>query len=332
MLARLERLHPPTLGPEVPGRAVVRLGQAVFAAPGDRVVLRRVSPAATLGGGEVLDVGPARVRRAEAVRLAEIPRAAADLPATLDRWVSEAGPAGVTPTALAARLGVRPERLEAALGRLVSGEAILVARERPPLLVHREAVTAARRRAAEVLREGGPTGVLQAEFVGRVLPREARRLRDFYLEDFRRAGLLREVAGRALAADVAPLEDELAARVADLYRRAGFAAPSPAEAAATLRADPRVVEGVVRFLVDSKRLARVGGRWVVHRELLDEVTASLRGWGVESFDVAAFKDRFGLTRKLAIPILEWLDSERVTRREGDRRRLLRPRAGTSPHA
>jgi len=86
----------------------------------------------------------------------------------------------------------------------------------------------------------------------------------------------------------------------------------------------------VRFLVDQKRLARVGGKWVLHRQVLDEVVSSLRGWGVESFDVAAFKDRFGLTRKLAIPILEWLDSERVTRREGDRRRVVRPRVGTTP--
>ena len=65
---------------------------------------------------------------------------------------------------------------------------------------------------------------------------------------------------------------------------------------------------------------------------LDGIVASLRGWGVESFDVAAFKERFGLTRKLAIPILEWLDSERVTRREGDRRRLARPRPGPTPAA
>ncbi len=332
VLARIERSHPPTLAPEAPGRAVVRLTRPVFAAPGDRVVIRRVSPAATLGGGEVLDVQPARVRRGEAAQLAEMPRPAVDLPGTLERWILEAGPAGVTPDVLAGRLGVRTEGTEAALGRLVSAGSILVAREHPPLLVHREAVAAARRRATEILREGGRVGVPQAEFVGRVLPREARRVRDFYLEDFRRAGLLREVAGRALAADASPLEDELAARVTELYRRAGFAAPSPAEAAATLRADPRVVDGVVRFLVDSKRLARVGGRWVVHRELLDEVTASLRSWGVESFDVAAFKDRFGLTRKLAIPILEWLDSVRVTRREGDRRRLLRPRAETNPGA
>ena len=135
-----------------------------------------------------------------------------------------------------------------------------------------------------------------------------------------------------LSADAAPLEDALAGRVVEFYRRAGFAAPSPEEAARALGAEPRVVQGLVRFLVDQKRLARVGGKWVLHRQALDEVVASLRGWGVEGFDVSEFKTRFGLTRKLAIPVLEWLDSERVTRREGDRRRLCGRAGETSPGA
>ncbi len=233
---------------------------------------------------------------------------------------------------LASRLGLGEGGLEAALGRLVAAGSIVVARTRPPLLVHASAVAAAREGAAAILRAAAGTGVPLAEFATRALPDSGERLRDFFLADFRRAGVVRETAGRVFAAGAAPLEDALAARVAEFYRRAGLAAPSPGETAAALGADPRVVEGVVRFLVDGKRLARVGGKWVLHREVLDEIVASLRGWGVEGFDVAAFKERFGLTRKLAIPIMEWLDSERVTRREGERRRLVRPRPGSTPGA
>jgi len=331
-LARVERTHPATLGPGESGRVVVHLARPVFAVPGDRIVLRRVSPTVTLGGGEVLDSQPVRLRRRQAAQLALLPRPWRDLPATLDGWIRLAGARGATAGELAARLGLREAGLESALGRLVASGSVVVARTRPPLLVHAGAVAAARERAAEVLGAGGGTGVPLAEFVARTLPDAGERLRDFFLADFRRAGVVRETAGRVFAAGVAPLEDALAARVAESYRRAGLAAPSPGETAAALGADPKVVEGVVRFLVDGKRLARVGGKWVVHREVLDEIVASLRAWGVESFDVAAFKERFGLTRKLAIPILEWLDSERVTRREGDRRRLARPRPGPTPGA
>jgi selenocysteine-specific elongation factor len=330
LLGRVERAYPPVIGAGESGRAILRLARPVFAVPGDRVVLRRVSPTSTLGGGEVLDAHTVRLRRREASSLSELPRPWQELARTLVLWVAQAGARGVGAEDLAARLGVRVAGVESALGRLVDEGTLAVAPTRPPLLLHRDAVAALREEARTVLRSAGGVGVPVAELLARVVPQEAHRLRDFYLEEFRRAGVLRGAAGRALAADAAPLEDAMAGRVAELYRRAGFDAPSPEEAARALGADPRVVQGVVRFLVEVSRLARVGGKWIVHRDTLDGVVTSLRSWGVESFDIGEFKERFGLTRKLAIPVLEWLDSQRVTRREGDRRRMVRPRAGTPP--
>lgn len=331
-LARIERAYPAEIGPRESGRIIIRFVNPMFAAPGDRIVLRRVSPTVTVGGGEVLDTQPPRLARREAGSLTALPRPWADTPAAIDRWVGLAGPVGLASTELSLRMGVWDAGLELALGKLVTAGSVMVARSRPLVLVHRDSVGDVRARAADLLHAAGELGMPRAEFVAQLLPPAARHLRDFYLDDLRRAGLVREVAGRVLSADASPLEDALAARVVEVYRRAGFAAPSPEETARTLGAEPRAVQGVVRFLVDQKRLARVGGKWVLHRQALDEVVDSLRSWGVESFDVTAFKGRFGLTRKLAIPILEWLDSERVTRREGDRRRLVRPRAETTPGA
>ncbi len=327
--ARVERVHHDADGQDGRVRAILHLARPVLALPGDRVVLRRLSPAATLGGGEVLDGQPPRLRRSEAAALARLPRPWRDLPATLLGWITQAGPAGVTAEGLASRLGVGTAALEAALGRLAADGSVAVARTRPPVLVAGAELAAVQSRAREVLAPAGDLGMPLAELAARVVPPSAPALRDFYLDGLRRAGILRESGARAMAADAAPLADALASRLAELYRRAGFAAPSPQEAAAALAADPRAVDGVVRFLIDQGRLARIGGKWVVHRQALDEVVISLREWGVESFDVGAFKERFGLTRKLAIPILEWLDSQRVTRREGEVRRVLRPRPGTS---
>jgi selenocysteine-specific elongation factor len=131
------------------------------------------------------------------------------------------------------------------------------------------------------------------------------------------------------------MEDPLTVAIEAAYREAGFEAPSPEEIAARLGANLKVVQGLVRHLVERGRLVRVGGKWVLSRTLADEVAAAVRAWGVEAFDVGQFKERFALTRKLAIPLLEWLDSARVTRREGDRRRVLPPRepsGDTSPGA
>jgi len=327
--ARVERLHPAELSARASGRAIVHLARPIFAVPGDRVVLRKISPTSTLGGGEVLDVQPPHLRRRDAATLAQLPRPWLDLPAAVFGWVTQAGPKGVAATTIAARLGVREAGLEAVLGRLVAEGQVALVPGRTPLLVVRAAVMGVVEKSREVLSASGSVGLPLAELVARVLPAAAQRLRNFYLDELRRSGVLREVGGRALAGGAAPLEDALAARVEKLYRQAGFEAPSPEAAAAALGADPRVVQGVVRFLVDQKRLARVGGKWVMHRELLDEVAASVQAWGVENFDVGAFKERFGLSRKLAIPVLEWLDSQRVTRREGNRRRILHRPPGTT---
>ena len=320
--ARVDRVWPEALAGGGGGRAILRLARPVLAFPGDRVVVRRISPARTVAGGTVLDARPTPLRRREAARLGALPDPAADLPAALAAWIAGAGTAGAPVADLAGRLGLAAEAIEAPLGRLVTSGEVLVARQQPRVLLARAAVEGVRAAARAALAEAGALGVPLAELTARLLPEEAAPLRDFYLADLRSAGVLQEISGRALAAGLAPLADPLTGKVEAFYRAAGFAAPSPEEAAAELAANPKAVAGAVKVLLERRRLARIGGKWVLHRELLDEVAASLRAWGVATFDVAAFKDRFALTRKLAIPLLEWLDSERVTRREGELRRVL----------
>lgn len=326
--ARVERLDPSPLADGVVGRAVLRLARPLFVVPGDRVVLRRPSPATTIGGGLVLDPEPPRLRRREAALLRDLPRPWVDLAAALESWIRDAGVAGIAPAVMASRLGVAPAGVEPALGQLLTTGTIVTSRSVPPLLVHRGVLAALQGRAREAVNEAGQTGLPVPELLSRLAPTAPEALRALYLEELRRAGVVREVSGRVFGANEAPLEDGLAVRIEEVYRESGVEAPSPAEVALRLAAKEKVVDGLVRFLVDHKRLARVGGKWVLHRRHLDAMAASLREWEVEVFDVGQFKDRFGLTRKLAIPILEWLDSERVTRREGDRRRIVRPGAGT----
>ena len=68
---------------------------------------------------------------------------------------------------------------------------------------------------------------------------------------------------------------------------------------------------------------RLDGKFLIHRSVLDDVARNVRELECETFAVGEFKERFGLTRKLAIPVLEWLDSERVTVRMGNQRKILR---------
>ena len=70
-------------------------------------------------------------------------------------------------------------------------------------------------------------------------------------------------------------------------------------------------------------LVRLPGGWLIARDAVDGVVAKLRASGKPSRDVGEFKEMFGLTRRLAIPLLEYLDGAKVTRRVGDRREVVR---------
>src|SRR5258708_91988 len=102
--------------------------------------------------------------------------------------------------------------------------------------------------------------------------------------------------------------------------------PDPAWLAAGTGLAAPIVDRVLKLLQRQKVLVRVD-TLVFHEEALKRLkadVAGLKGAGgsVARIDVATFKERFGVTRKFAIPLLEYLDRERVTRRVGDARVVL----------
>ena len=170
-------------------------------------------------------------------------------------------------------------------------------------------------------------GIPARDFVGKLLPPAARSFAEHYLEELRGRGILELSEGRVVPpgrdSHMTEAGETLARKVEALYRQSGFEAPSPAEAAQQLLAKPATVEGICRYLIQRRRLVRLQGKYLIHRAVMDDVVREVRGWEIEDFTVGDFKQRFGLTRKLAIPALEWLDSERVTVRAGDRRKIVR---------
>ena len=83
-----------------------------------------------------------------------------------------------------------------------------------------------------------------------------------------------------------------------------------------------MIEGVISFLVKQGTLVRLGEGIYVHRDALAAAREKLGSRKGETIDVGQFKDFFGLSRKIAIPLLEWLDANGATKRVGDSRRIL----------
>jgi selenocysteine-specific elongation factor len=108
-----------------------------------------------------------------------------------------------------------------------------------------------------------------------------------------------------------------------VYAEAGLAPPDLPGAAASAGITPALADRMTKLMVRGKTLVKIDTLLfdadVLHR-LKGEVQ-SLKSVA-STLDVAGFKDRFGLSRKYAIPLLEWLDRERVTRRAGEARLIL----------
>jgi selenocysteine-specific elongation factor len=320
--ARVERLAERPLAPGSATVAQLKLREQMLLFPGDRLVLRRPSPVNTFAGGRVLDAHLARWRRRDSSGLGQLPAVHRDgWPQLLASWIEAAGLAAVTAEELAGRLGVLTSAVEAPLGRLIDEGSIRTLATRPPRLVSSRrvdevTVAAARELERRFAAEEVSAGIPARDFAAAVLPRSALPLADIYLDEMRRRGVFDVAQGRVVPtgsdAHMTAAGEELAARVESLYHEAGLDPPSPGKAAETLRARPAMVEGICQFLVQRGRLVRLEGKLLLHRGALDGVARSVRSLEGETFSVGEFKDRFGLTRKLAIPILEWLDSERVT--------------------
>ncbi|HEY6553883.1 MAG TPA: SelB C-terminal domain-containing protein, partial [Vicinamibacteria bacterium] len=275
----------------------------------------------------VLDPLPPKRRATDRGALERLLAAGGDLGSAAAWMVTESGARGVTPATLVARLshpeGPIAEALAAQPGMVALGE--------PPVAYLAKAA----------LDELGQAALLDLSRFHReqplrpAMPREELRRRVFGgspEEAFARVLLALEAAGQVrLSPDSVALsghkvtlslpENDARDRLLGLAHRAGLAGLDLA--ASGVFADPRLVERVARVLADERLLLRVGGS-LVHHEHLEALKREVRArWPPGShLDVGAFKELTGLTRKFVIPLLEFLDRERVTRRSGNDRLVL----------
>ena len=123
------------------------------------------------------------------------------------------------------------------------------------------------------------------------------------------------------------LKDEEAASkqlIEAAFASAGLQVPALAEVLAGLKIDAVRAKKLVTLLLRDKILIKVSDDLVFHRAALDQLRALIQARKTQSpkIDVGAFKDMTGVSRKYAIPLLEYMDRERITRRVGNERVIL----------
>ncbi|MGE4069040.1 MAG: selenocysteine-specific translation elongation factor [Vicinamibacterales bacterium] len=339
VMARVGLIGPQaaTLEPGTQAPARIRLEAPLALTRGDRLILRAYSPLSTIGGGSVLDPAPPRAGVRTAAGLARAaaltPRGEADDDRrAAARMIADAGREGLARAALVPRAGMAPGRVGALVAALEQAGEAETAGDRlvePGVLAglagQLVALVAAHHKA-EPLAEG--------------LPREEARAR---ISAGGEAVVFEAVLARLVQAGTIVARDRLALAthrveldagdakaqeaIARAYLEGGLAPPDARQVAEAAGVTPAVAETLTALLVRRKVVVRLGGQ-VFHADALEALKAGVQALkasapgGQATLDVAAFKERYGVTRKFAIPLLEWLDRERVTRRVGDARLVL----------
>jgi len=297
---------------------------------GDRFILRAYSPLATIAGGTILDPLPPRRGVRTAAGIARLQRLRQSEQDAVMAAIEDAGLCGLPLPQLSGRMGVASTQRRALVERLVHASlasdigGTLVAASR--LSAVEEAVVAAvtRYHAGHPLEDGMPREEARERLFARApLPVFEHVLR--VLTDRKRIIARDRIA--LAGHNVALTHDEARARDAmvETLRAAKLMPPDPSMLATQIGVPLDVVTRIATLLVRRSELVRAGDL-LFHESAMKQLKSeiqSLKQSGVtNTIDVASFKDRYNITRKYAIPLLEYLDRERVTKRVGDARKIL----------
>jgi len=316
------------LAPGVSGLVQLRLESPVVAARADRFILRRYSPLDTIAGGVVLDAHPEKHAvgsAAAAGRVAALHDG--DDAAAAVQFVAEAGMAGLDEAELSRRLG-----LDAADSSALT-ENLLAVAEKPRIFIAPNVVDALADRlqaALTAFQKENPLhgGMPKSELREKTAARARQEVFEWVLAKLVKEGKLRSERDVVATAEhtirMSPEESQARDFLVAEYRESGYKPKSLNEAATKGRRDVRLLERVQRVLLKDGTLVQIADGMVFHKDVLEELKQTVRGYKStrDSIDVGFFKEMAGVTRKHAIPLLEWLDRERVTVRAGNERRIL----------
>jgi selenocysteine-specific elongation factor len=312
----------------------LRLQDDVMVLAGDRFILRQFSPVTTIGGGLVLDPLARRptlrdTGRAAFLEILERGERGEVLAAMTERAVL-----GLTFEEIVARTGWLENEIRATAKKLADIARVKIVSAEPLVLLSAKSFDEVGQKLAariEKFHKENPLlpGIsredLRSSLGRRIRPETFRAALDELLaqKKLEAHGEIVKRAGAAINLD--PEEARAKEQIEKAFATAGLAVPSVKEVLSKLPVEARRAEKILQILLRDKSLVRVTPELIFHRDALaqlrDRLSVFKKTKGAR-ISVPGFKELTGITRKYAIPLLEYLDRERVTRRAGDERVIL----------
>jgi selenocysteine-specific elongation factor len=312
----------------------LKLQDEILLLPGDRFIVRQFSPVVTIGGGVVLDPLARRPMLRDTGRVGFLETLEHGNHDEILAAMTERAVLGLGLEEIIARTAWMEKEIREA-GQKVSGSGrVNVVSAEPLALVSGKLFDEVRKKILEKVEKFQKENPLLPGIAREDLrARLGKRVR---AETFRAAleelaaqkkldaqGELVKKAGSEIT--LQPEEAKAKDQIEAAFSAAGLAVPSVKEVLAKLAIEARRAEKLLQILLRDKNLVRVSPELIFHREALGRLKEQVAGYKKSKGDkisVPVFKEMTGITRKYAIPLLEYLDRERVTRRAGDERVIL----------
>src|SRR6185436_15939068 len=266
----------------------IRLESPVVAVAGDRFVIRRYSPAYTIGGGVILDAHLPKLSRGTRGEILET-LASGTLPERVELMAKLQGLRGLPLDEVQARTGIRGEKLAKELKRVPNVVSV------GTTYLHTDVLADFRRRAMEFLQHyfrdnKMAVSVPKGEFVQKLIPHGAPV--NFLLGDLANQkiavvqGDALDIPGRSKTLGGA--EGELARNIESRFAEAGLQTPAVSEIIKAIPQKPKVIEGVIAYLVKQGALVRLAEGVYVHRDTIAGARETLAAKKGQTIDVAQF--------------------------------------------
>jgi selenocysteine-specific elongation factor len=314
--------------------AQIRLRDPLLLLPGDRFILRQFSPVTTIGGGVVLDNVARRHRRRDGSILPFLETLESGSREQGLESIAQSEPRGLTAKSAVARTGWREEEVQSVAEKLNGAGKLRIVSRDPWVMAPAAAVSACAGRIESLLDdfhrsnplvEGMPKEELRERSAPGLRPEMFRAA----LDDLLRAERVAVAGDRVMRAGrkiVFTTEERQATQqIERVFEQAGLAVPRLAEILPRLPVDRKRAEKLIQILIGRRVLVKIGEDLLIHARSVAKLREDLANYKRRNGDrisVAAFKEMTGISRKYAIPLLEHLDRERVTRRVGEERVIL----------
>ncbi|HWZ99948.1 MAG TPA: selenocysteine-specific translation elongation factor [Candidatus Dormibacteraeota bacterium] len=316
------------------GFAHLRLQEPALVLPGDRFIVRQFSPVVTIGGGVVLDNLARRPAKKDTGRVEFLNILQSSDNQKILRAMTQRSLFGLTQEEIAARTRWSDNTIQGIAKLEEAAGQLRVVNASPLLLVGQRSFEELQTKimsTLEVFHRANPLipGIAREDLrakSGRRIRQETFRAALEQLAKEQRVFLQGETVKRA-GSEITLLPEEQRAheQIESAFAKAGLAVPPVKDVLAQLAVEPKRAEKLLQMLLREKKLLRVSVELIFHADALQEMRQKVAGYKKaksERISVPAFKELTGISRKYAIPLLEYLDRERVTRRAGDERVIL----------